>query len=66
MDSSSATMSNKLLLLTGGQADKIEGKKLFNSHVPVHYFMSYKVHHFKVLFYLFSIACHVLFGNLSL
>ena len=65
MDSSSATMSNKLLLLTGGQADKIEGKKLFNSHVPVHYFMPYKVHHFKVLFYLFSIACHVLFANLS-
>ena len=30
MNPSSASMSNKLLLLTGGQADKIEGK-LFNS-----------------------------------
>ena len=26
MDPSSASMSNKLLLLTGGQADKIEGE----------------------------------------
>ena len=28
MDPSSASMSNKLLLLTGGQADKIEGEHI--------------------------------------
>ena len=33
MDPSSTTMSNKLLLLTGGQADKIEGTDFRKLHV---------------------------------
>ena len=35
MDPSSASMSNKLLLLTGGQADKIEGEE-FNTKYSQH------------------------------
>ena len=45
MDPSSASMSNKLLLLTGGQADKIEGEYINNGPYTINHIATYYIVH---------------------